>query len=209
LIASLAHGAIIAVLLWRGAAFLAGGGTGPGLRGGAGGGRPAVRFLAFPAFSAPQAFDVPAPPSIAVSEIPLPDPAALKVPVDVPRLSVAATVATGVGTGPGTGGTPGTGSGAGSGSDVGPGRGGEGGYLLIADPKGVIFPPECAPRGLYRLRFWVAADGRVTEVEIAPLPGDPSCRRDFVARMQAFKFAPARTRDGQPVASVYPVQITR
>src|SRR5258708_2299881 len=200
LLASLAHGAIIAVLLWRGAALLASDGNGPGPRGGGGGegGRPAVRFLALPAFSAPQAFDVPAPPTITVSEIPMPDPAALKLPpVDVPRLPVAATAAPSVGTGPGSGGggAQGTGTGMGSGSDVGSGRGGEAGYILGADLKGLIIPPDCAPRARYHLRFWVAADGSVTDVTIDPLPKDPSCRRGFVGRGEGDKFAAPRTRD--------------
>src|SRR2546426_8625735 len=56
--ASLAHGALIVLLLWRGAALFAGGGNGPGPRGGGGGGRPAVQFFALPALSAPQQFDV-------------------------------------------------------------------------------------------------------------------------------------------------------
>src|SRR2546425_452628 len=113
----------------------------------------------------------------------------------------------GGGKGPGPGGGQGTGTGPGS--EVGPGTGGEGSYILRADLKGLIVPPDCAPRGRYQLRFWVAADGRVTDVEIDPLPKDPSCRGDFVGRMKAYRFAPARTRDGQPVASIYPVQITR
>src|SRR5712692_3613604 len=219
LLASLAHGTLVALLFWRGAALLAGGGNGAGPRGGGGGGgRPAVRFFALPAFSAPQAFDVPAPPTIAVSDIPLPDPATLPVPpLEVQRVTAAPTPAVGAGPGTsgaagaaaGTGGGQGTGTGPGTGSDVGPGSGGQGSYIFRADLKGLIVPPDCAPRGRYQLRFWVAADGRVTDVEIDPLPKDPSCRRDFVGRMQAYKFAPARTRDGQPVASIYPVQITR
>src|SRR5712692_2060032 len=209
LLVSLAHGALVALLFWRGAALLAGGGNRTGPRGG-GGGRPAVRFFSLPAFSAPQAFDLPAPPAIAVSEIPMPDPAAINLPpVDLPKLSLAAPAASGVGTGPGTGGGQGTGAGPGTGSDAGPGSGGAGSYIFPADLRGLIVPPDCAPRGRYQLRFWVAADGRVADVAIDPLPKDPSCRRDFVGRMQAYKFAPARTRDGQPVASIYPVQITR
>jgi len=209
--ASLAHGVLIVGLLWRGAALFAGGGKGPGPSGG-GGGRPAVQFFALPALSAPQQFDVPAPPAVAVADIPLPDPAAIKLPsIDVPKFPPpppgAATAAQRAGTGPGTGGGQGTGTGPGS--EVGPGTGGEGSYILRADLKGLIVPPDCAPRGRYQLRFWVAADGRVTDVEIDPLPKDPSCRGDFVGRMKAYRFAPARTRDGQPVASIYPVQITR
>jgi hypothetical protein len=173
-----------------------------------------VRFFALPALSAPQAFDVPAPPTITVSEIPMPDPAALKLPpVDVPRLPVAATAAPSVGTGSGTavggGGVQGTGTGPGSGGDVGSGRGGEAGYILGADLKGLIIPPDCAPRARYQLRFWVAADGSVTDVTIDPLPKDPSCRRDFVGRVKGYKFAPARTRDGRPVASIYSVDFTK
>jgi len=83
--ASLAHGVLIVGLLWRGAALFAGGGKGPGPSGG-GGGRPAVQFFALPALSAPQQFDVPAPPAVAVADIPLPDPAAIKLPsIDVPK----------------------------------------------------------------------------------------------------------------------------
>jgi periplasmic protein TonB len=211
LLVSLAHGALVALLFWRGAALLAGGGNGPGPRGGGGGeSRPAVRFFALPAFSAPQAFDVPPPPTIVVSEIPMPDPATISLPpVDIPNLAVAATAASSVGTGPGSGGGQGTGTGPGTGSDVGPGSGGVGSYIFPADLKGLIVPPDCAPRGRYQLRFWVAADGRVADVAIDPLPKDPSCRGDFVRRMKAYKFAPARTRDGQPVASIYPVSFTK
>ena len=209
LLASLAHGAIIAVLLWRGAALLAGGGTGPGLRGGGGGGegQPAVRFLAFPAFSAPQAFDVPAPPTVTVSEIPLPDPAALKLPpVDVPRFAVAA--APGVGTGPGTGGGSGGGAqGTGSGSDVGPGTGGEGGYFH-ASPRGLILPPTCAEHRQFVVRFSVAADGHVSDVAVTPQPKDASCQRDFLERMKGYKFTPARARNGAPVPDVVPIYLT-
>src|SRR5438445_2463917 len=83
--ASLAHGGLIVGLPWRGAAMFAGGGNGPGPRGG-GGGRPAVQFFALPALSAPQQFDVPAPPAVAVADIPLPDPPAIKLPsIDVPK----------------------------------------------------------------------------------------------------------------------------
>src|SRR3989442_7099356 len=204
------HGALVAALFWRGAALVGGGGHGPGPRGGGGGSRPAVQFFALPAFSAPQAFDVPAPPTVAVSEIPLPDPAAIRLPpVDLPKLPVAPAAARGTGTGPGTGGGQGTGTGPGAGSDAGPGTGGEGSYIFRADLKGLIVPPDCPPRGRYQLRFWVAADGRVTDVAIDPLPKDPSCRGDFVRRMKAYKFAPARTRDGQPVASIYPVSFTK
>jgi protein TonB len=219
LLAILAHTALVVALFWRGAALLAGGGSGPGPRGGGGGGgRPAVRFLSLPAFSAPRAFEVPAPPQVAVSDIPLPDPSVLKLPpVEIPKVTAEPTPVVGTapgtgggpGSGPGSGGGQGTGTGPGTGSDVGPGTGGEGSYIFRADLKGMIVPPDCAPRGRYLLRFWVAADGRVSDVAIDPLPKDASCRRDFVERMKAYRFAPAHTRDGQAVASIYPIKITR
>ncbi len=171
-----------------------------------------MRFFALPAFSAPQAFDVPAPPTITVSEIPMPDPAALKLPpVDVPRLPVAATAAPSVGTGPGTGGggggVQGTGTGTGSGSEVGPGTGGEGGYFP-ASPRGLILPPPCAEHRQFVVRFSVAADGHVADVAVTPQPKNASCQRDFLERMKGYKFFPARARDGAPVPDVVPIYLT-
>jgi len=53
----------------------------------------------------------------------------------------------------------------------------------------------------------VAADGRVTRVEIDPPIRDDAYRRDFVERMLAYQFYPARTRDGANVASVVTVPL--
>jgi hypothetical protein len=213
-----AHAAIVIALLWRGAEYLGGGGGGAGPRGGGGGGgRPAVRFFALPAFSTPTQVDVQAPPVVSVAALTLPDPTTLNVPpVEVPKVAIqpSAPVGTGNGNsggpgqGPGTGGGQGTGAGPGAGADTGSGRGGEAGYILRADPRTMLVPPECA-RGRFSVKFWVEANGRVSRVDIDPLPKDSGCRSEFLAKMRGYQFKPARTRDGQPVASIYPVQITR
>jgi len=208
----LAHVAIAVLVLWRGAALLeGGGGTGP-RGGGGGGGRPVVTWFTIPAASAARALDVPAPPAVTVPTVALPDP----VTIDVPKIEAIApppaTAATGTNTGttggpgqgPGSGGGQGAGTGPGRGNDVGPGSGGDAGYIP-ADVRGLIVPPDCA-RGEYLVRFWVEADGRVSHVEVTPPPKDAGCRRDMLTQMRAYTFRPA-TRDGQRVASVFPIRL--
>ncbi len=208
-----AHVAIAVLVLWRGAALLEGGGGGTGPRGGGGGGgRPLVTWFTLPAGSAPQALDVPAPPAVTVPTIAPPDPVKLDVPpleAIVPLQPTVAPAGTGNGTtggpgqGPGSGGGQGTGTGPGRGNDVGPGSGGEAGYIP-ADPTGMSM--MFCSRGEVVLRFWVEASGRVSRVEVDPPPKDPACRRDMLAQMKAFKFRPAMTPDGRPVASVFEIK---
>jgi hypothetical protein len=69
--------------------------------------------------------------------------------------------------------------------------------------------PNCAPRGTYTLRFWVADDGRITKLTIDPQLKNGECQRDFESRMLDNRFRPAHGRDGQPVASIYPLKITK
>jgi hypothetical protein len=59
----------------------------------------------------------------------------------------------------------------------------------------------------YRIRFWVAADGRVTRIEVDPPMHDEGYRREFLDLMMAYRFYPARTRDGVTVASVVTVHL--
>src|SRR3989442_8770500 len=75
------------------------------------------------------------------------------IPVDLPRIELprvtlapgAVVVAGGPGGGAGAG-PPGAGTGPGA--DVGPGTGGESGYIVSAPPpRGLPLPPECACRG--------------------------------------------------------------
>ncbi|MGH7567939.1 MAG: hypothetical protein ACREL9_03060 [Gemmatimonadales bacterium] len=211
--ALIAHAVIVLAIFWRGAELFHGG---PGRGGGGpsgGGGERLARFLTLPALSTPIAVDVPVPPSLTLTAVPpiVPIPLDLAA-LELPRLAALspATAGTGGGAGPGTGG--GTGAGTGPGSVAGPGTDGEGGYILDANPRGVILPPVNAPPAVkgrvYRVRFWVAADGRVTRVVVTPELRDEKYRREFIERMMAFQFTPARTRDGQPVASVYTIDIT-
>lgn len=216
----LAHVAIAVLVLWRGAAFVQGGGGGTGPRGGGGGGgRPAVSWFTLPPTSAPQAFDIPAPPAVTVPIFALPDPVKIDVPPPLeaiappiapppppPAVAGSGTGTTGgPGQGPGSGGGQGTGTGPGSGSDAGPGSGGEAGYIP-ADPRGIT--PIFCSRGQSVLRFWVEADGRVSRVQVNPPPADAGCHREMMAQMKGFKFRPAMTRDGRPVASVFEIRLT-
>ncbi len=108
---------------------------------------------------------------------------------------------------PGAGAAPGAGP-----PGVGPGTGGEGDYISVASPRAAILPPLGQVPGAvvgrtYRIRFWVAADGRVTRVAVDPPIPDDGYRRDLLERMLAYQFYPARTRSGTPVASVVTVPL--
>jgi hypothetical protein len=227
LLSLLAHLAIAVAVLWRGAAMLEGGGGGGGTGprgGGGGGGRPAVRWFALPALSSPQAVDVPPAAPVTVPQVALPTPDVARVdipvePITVPAspTTVTAPVGTGEGTtggagaGPGSGGGEGTGTGTGRGSDVGPGSGGEAGYIFPASPRWAILPPQGAPREArgrrYEVRFWVSAEGQVTRVEVTPPIKDSGYRREFTERMMGYQFKPATTRDGRRVDYVASVTV--
>ena len=206
------HGAIVALIFWHGAAILGEGGGGSGPRGGGGGrGHTRAVLLTAPAYSVPQV-DVPTPPAVTVPVMPVP-----VIPIDLARIDVPqpqANAATGPasGVGPGTGGGQGAGQGPGIGNAVGPGTGGEAGYILQASPRWLILAPVNPPTTVKGhplvVTFWVAADGRVTRVETQPKIADAGYRRAFMERMMGYLFNPATTRDGQPVASVYPITIT-
>jgi hypothetical protein len=210
-----AHVAIAAVVLWRGALLFqpgAGGAGGAGDTGApGGGGRPAVSWFTLPTPSAPRVLDVPpappAPSAVIVPATALPDPVKLDVPRLAPPLLSASLSPPPplAGTGVGAGGGPGTGPGTGTGVDAGPGSGGDGGYIP-AFARGGVSVPECA-RGDFQVRLWVEVDGRVSRVEVDPSPKDPRCRREMLAQMKAYRFRPAMTRDGRPVASVYQIRL--
>ncbi|MGH7671648.1 MAG: energy transducer TonB, partial [Gemmatimonadales bacterium] len=176
---------------------------------GGGGGRPAVSWFTLPTPSTPLALDVPPPPraprAVIVPATALPDP----IKLDVPPLQMAPaplpSPPLAAGTGAGAGGGPGTGTGTGTAADAGPGSEGDGGYIP-AFARGGVSVPECA-RGDFQLRFWVEVDGRVSRVAVDPSPKDARCRREMLAQLKAFKFRPAMTRDGRPVASVYQIRL--
>ena len=210
------HVGIVIAIFWGGAeALLDLGAGGPGPRGGGGGDGGAAAYFTLPASPPPAAVDLPAPPQIAVDQLPIPD---VKIEdlarIDVPQQTIpVATSNSGTGTGgpgqgPGTGGGTGSGVGPGTGSDVGPGTGGGGGDNFAATPLGIILPARCL-RGRTEARFSVAVDGRVTRVEMQPPPREASCRREMTERLMGYRFRPATTREGQPVASVFSIVLNQ
>jgi hypothetical protein len=219
----LAHGGVIALALWPARALLdGGGGWGPGPRGGGGGGGRAVSaVIALEAYAAPAETPTPEPEVAVPPVVPVPTPEIVPLDnlarIDLPAEALASAAAGagagtggGPGSGSGTGGGRGTGTGTGVGADAGPGSGGDGRYILRAQPRGIILPPQCVPRGSrFLVRFWVGVDGRVTDVDIQPPPREDSCRRDFEGRMRGYRFEPAKTREGLAVGSVFPITIER
>ena len=205
------HALVLLVVLWQTTDIFGGGGHGSGPRGGGGGGgRPAVTWFTLPPPSGPTvAVDVPALPAVAVSDLPVPDPVQLNLPqLTVPHdMSPTTPVGKGpgqsggTGNGPGTGGGTGTGTGPGTGSDVGSGTGGEGDYIQRADLRGSILPPQCM-HGRYTVRFWVAADGHVSRVEVTPTVRDGACRQEMLERMMGYRFRPALNLNGRPVPDI-------
>jgi len=216
-----AHAALIAVLLVQGRAALRRGAVpgGGGGGGGGGGDRPVINFFPLPAGAAPAAVDVPQAPPFTVTALPALQQIRLDLPrVEVPQPDLAAglrsvpAAAVAGGQGPGVGGGEGAGAGPGAGGAAGPGTGDEGGYIFVAAPRTAILPPLAkVPSSVagrtYRVRFWVAADGRVTRVEVEPPIAEAAYRREFQRRMLAYQFYPARTRDGRNVASVVTVPL--
>src|SRR3989454_11046262 len=216
-----AHGAVIAGLLIEGRAALRHGAVPGGGRGGGGGGggggadRPVINFFPVPAGAAPAVVDVPQAPRVTVTALPALQQIRLDLPsVAAPQpdltagLRTVAAAAVGGGQGPGGGGGAGAGAGPGAGGAAGPGTGDEGGYIFVAAPRTAILPPLKVPGSVggrtYRVRVWVAADGRVTRGEVEPPIADAAYSREFQRRMLAYQFYPARTRAGRNVASVVP-----
>lgn len=209
------HVIIIALLLWHSADLLAGAGDGPGPRGGGGGGgRRALHTFLLSGAGVPQTVPVPAVPQVAMTRLTLPNPVKLDLPkLQPPPLAtqVVAVAGTGNGTtggpgeGPGSGGGKGGGSGTGVGNDSGPGSGGNGSYILPASPKLMILAPDCF-KGRTEVRFSVAADGRVTDVDLVSPPKNQDCREVMLKRFKGNLFTPATAR-GVPVPSVYSITV--
>ena len=215
-ISLLVHALILAVLIVHGREVLQRLPGAPG-HGGGGGNRPQVNFFTLPT-TGPTAVLVPAAPALALSDVrSLPqlklDLPPLEVPRETVRVALLGGAAAGAsGAGPGAGGGQGGGTGGATGADAGPGTGGEGGYIFVASPRTAILPPLARVPGsvagrTYVVKFWVAADGRVTRVEIDPPMADAAYSREFQQRMMAYQFYPAHTRDGQSVAGVVTISV--
>ncbi len=164
-----------------------------------------VNFFALPA-AVPAQVDVAAAPRVQPSDL-----TALRgIQVELPPLELGRDVlpppAPPVGGGGGGGGPGGAAAGAG-GTAAGPGTGAEAGYIFPASPRTAILPPLARVPGSvagrwYHVRFWVAADGRVTRVEVDPPIADAQYGREFQQHMMAYRFYPAHTRDGRTVTYV-------
>ena len=124
-----------------------------------------------------------------------------------------------VGAGGGSGGGQGSGVGPGSGSGTGPGSGGgSGGGVAVGregsppEPRQFIVPPLEYPKSLrgqtVAITFDVAADGRVTDITVAPPISDRSFSRKFDEVMRSYRFKPARNADGQPVRATIIVEVS-
>jgi hypothetical protein len=210
-----AHGSLIAVLLIQGRTVPKRGAVPGG--GGSGDNRPVVNFFPLPSSAAPAAVEVPEAPRFGVTAVPSLERIRLDLPpIELPRPDLTAgaglqSVAAAA-VGGGQGGGPGTGAGPGVGAAAGPGTSDEAGYICDAAPRTAVLPPLAKVPGsvsgrTYRVRFWVAADGRVRRVEVDPPIADEAYSREFQRRMLAYQFYPARTRDARDAACVVTVPL--
>jgi len=146
-------------------------------------------------------------------------PASVVASVAPDSSSGAASAAASAGTGGGSGGGVGTGAGPGTGSGVGPGSGGGTGGGTGAgergigpEPRQLIIPPIDAPKSLrgktVAVTFVVAADGRVTDIEVVPPISDRGFSKKFDEVMHGYRFKPARDPSGQTIASRITVEVT-
>lgn len=201
----------------------------PGGGGGGGGGGRAVQVVALgppaparpPVEAVPQPVPRPVPPPVpapAVEEAPeLPPVPAPAADTLVQQADSGAGRGTGRGTGEGTGRGSGSGSGSGSGtgSGTGAGRGpggGGGGTARPPEPRQLILPPPDIPGSLrgttITVTFRVAADGRVTDVALDPVPQDRGFARKLEDVMRSYRFRPARSPEGLPVPGTTTVSLT-
>jgi len=223
LLSAAVHVGVVALLLWGGSRFVLadrapGPGHGRGGGGGGGGNRTLVLLVPPPPPVAqpappPQEPQVVLPKQLAVV-VPAPQPDTVPhapAPAASPALGPGAGAGQGAGAGPGAG----TGSGGGSGSGVGPGTGpdsgGGGGRIYPPFLQGLSFPFN-APRSLkgqtITAVFQISETGEVLHVALDPVPDDRGFAREMLDRLRQYKFIPAHTVDGQPVAALYRIKIT-
>ena len=192
--------------------------------GGGGGGGSGVTLIELPPFHV-AASRAPAPaaqretplPAVVLVEQPVPERTATLNPVSIlvnplPVPGAGVGVGAGLGPGAGTGAGGGVGGGIGPGTGSGGGAGGAGDAVFPPQPKYSILPPLPTPasvRGqMYRVRFWVDVQGRVTMVNVTPAIPDGEYRKKFLGSMREYTFTPARRADGTPVRGEAVVTIT-
>jgi outer membrane biosynthesis protein TonB len=141
---------------------------------------------------------VPPPEPIAVA--PDTQPSVAVSSIDTGAAAPAGGAGVGAGAGPGTGG----GTGTGQGSGTGPGGAGEGGRSRPPEPRQLVIPPADFPKELRGQRlevtFFVAADGRVEHVDVMPPIAHGGFARKFEETMRQYRFRPARSPSGVPIA---------
>ncbi|HEX5436405.1 MAG TPA: hypothetical protein VFW98_04560 [Gemmatimonadaceae bacterium] len=146
------------------------------------------------------------------------DPGAVRDPVMTAHValpagpSAALSLAGGVGTdgtagnGPGRGGGTGSGVGTGHGSAVGPGSGGGAGTIYPPTPEFMLIPPIPIPdkvKGkVVHITFFIDAHGRPERVEFSST-GDGAYDRLLRSKLAEYRFKPATTAAGKPVAARY------
>jgi outer membrane biosynthesis protein TonB len=156
----------------------------------------------------PRERPVVAPPVVAPAVVPPPAP-----PDTEPQVAAAPTAdssvtggqsgGVGPGAGPGTGGGTGGGTGTGTGPGVGGGQG-PGGGGQPPEPRQLVIPPSDFPKELrgrqIEVTFFVAADGRVEHIRVAPAIANGGFARKFDESMRNYRFRPARSAAGTPIA---------
>ena len=160
----------------------------------------------------------PPPPTPAPKVVP-PPAAAPAAPPAAAAPSTGAAAAGGVGSGtdgsagdgPGRGGGVGTGVGTGQGSGVGPGTGGDSaGGVFLPTPTETILPPFDAPASVRGQEIPVTFDiderGAIVSVTFPPTR-DGGFNRKLRERLQAYRFRPGHTPDGQPVRAKFQLSL--
>ena len=139
-------------------------------------------------------------------------PSVAVAPPDSAGASGATSGGAGPGTGPGAGGGTGGGAGTGAGPGVGAGRIGEGGRGRPPEPRQLVIPPSDFPKELRGRRievtFFVAADGRVEHIDVVPAIAEGGFARKFDQTMRNYRFRPARSAAGAPVAGSTTITIS-
>lgn len=189
--------------------------------GGAGGRERPVAYISLPAAPAPRPVAspkrsqvVPRPEPAAPVPPPVVPPAADTARVTAPAEAAAGAIAgagEGAGAGPGAGGGEGGGTGGGVGPGEGPGAGGAGGRETAPEPRQLVLPPADYPKDMRGRRvevtFYVAADGRVERISVAPEIRDGGFARKFEEAMRNYRFRPARSPEGTPVPGTTTVTV--
>jgi outer membrane biosynthesis protein TonB len=129
--------------------------------------------------------------------------------------------ATTPGSGGGTGGGRGPGAGPGTGPGSGAGTGGSGAPAPIdstrivgrpPEPRQLVLPPFDYPRAMrgrtIAVTFFVLVDGRVDRVVFSEEIPDRGYARKLEDTMRSYRFRPARSPAGDPVAGVTTVSIS-